>query len=433
MAAREEMERLLFYVLSESNRQLLVTKGLDSLPSQTRVAALRGLQDLGWIGHGGLADYESSYSLTKEGRRIAHSQPSIDSFPEGVRKHIENLRDLDSGTGCSRKKALRTAIISMFERGNWDSTLMTCIELRGIAKKTKDAEAEAFARFYEGRVEMIQNRWEEALESNLSAVEMYMEMGDRKGVCEANRALGIVYGNRGDHDSAIRCFESSLAMAELIGDDEAAARTEANLAIVYDLQGRYEESEDAGRKCLDWFLRNNDMSNACRTANNLGVLNLTQEKFAEAAEYFEKTISSCRQIGNMEVLGAALVNAGYCYSRIGDLNKALTCTDEAVSVFKEPNNLNMLALAYRNYGALEFRNSNRERAFEWFEKSVRTAKASKVDDTFAACCYEYGMCLIRTAKDPRLAKKLLKKSAVLYKDVGNNLRARAADRAASAI
>ncbi len=433
MAARNEIEKLLFYVLGESNRQLLISRGLEGVPSQSRAAALRGLQDLGWIGHGGFADFESSYSLTQEGKRIAYSQPPAGSFPENVRQHIDNLRELDSSTGCARKEALKRVVMSMFERGNWDSALMSCLELRDVAEKSRDVEAAAFARFYEGRIAMVQNKWDEALELNLSAVEMYMETGDRRGVCEANRALGIVYGNRGDHASAMRCFESSLAMARAIGDEEAAARTEANLAIVYDLQGRYEESEEASRRCLEWFIRSGDLPNACRASNNLGVLNLTQEKFVEAAEYFEKTISSSRQIGNMEVLGAALVNAGYCYSRVGNLTRALAYTDEAVSVFREPNNLNMLALAYRNYGALEFRHANYERAFDWFEKSVRTARESKVEDTFAACCYEYGMCLIRSTKNPRLAKKLLKKSAALYKDVGNNLRAHAANCAASAI
>jgi tetratricopeptide (TPR) repeat protein len=121
----------------------------------------------------------------------------------------------------------------------------------------------------------------------------------------------------------------------------------------------------------------------------------------------------------MEVLGAALVNAGYCCARTNENDKSLRFTDEAISIFKEPNNLNMLALAYRNYGYLEFHNSNLQKGFEWFEKSVRSAKTSGVEDTYAACCYEYGMALIKTATDPRLARKLLKRSSTVYRNIGN--------------
>jgi tetratricopeptide (TPR) repeat protein len=433
MAARREIESLIFYVLGERNRQLLISGGLEAVPKDSRVAALRGLQDLGWIGHGGFADFEESYSLTKEGKRIVSTQPSIDELDKRTISYVEILKSLDSSTGCARKDALRALVKVQCELGSWDSALLNCYELKGIAHRTKDIASSAYSHFYQGWIEMAQNRWDEALESNLSAVEEYMEAGDRKGVCDANRALGIVYGNRGDHASATRCFETSIAMARAIGDTEAAAKTEANLAIVYDLQGRLDESEQTSSDCLDHFLLSGDLSTACRISNNLGVLNLSKERFVEAAEYFEKTISSCRQINNREVLGAALVNAGYCYARVGNIGKALACTDEAVSVFKEPNNQNMLALAYRNYGYLEFKSSNREKAFEWFEKSVRAAKASSVEDTFAACCYEYGMFLIKCTTDLKLAKKLLKRSSATWRAVGNTARARAADSAVTSV
>lgn len=433
MAARREIETLIFYVLGDRNRQLLTSGGLEAVPTDSRLAALRGLQDLGWIGHGGFADYEESYSLTKEGRRLLATQSPADSLDARTKTYIEILRALDNCNGCARKGALRALAKVQCELGNWDSALMTCYELRRLAQQTKDIESLAFSQFYQGWVEMAQNRWDEALESNLSAVEEYMEAGNRKGVCEANRALGIIYGNRGNHSSAVRCFETSLAMANAIGDKEAAAKTQANLAIVYDLQGRFTESEKASITCLDLFIQNGDLSTACKISNNLGVLNLSRERFVEAAEYFEKTIASCRQLNNREVLGAALVNAGYCHARVGNVGKALACTDEAVSVFKEPNNLNMLALAYRNYGYLEFKSSNRERALEWFEKSVRAAKASNVEDTFAACCYEYGIFLVRCATDLKLAKKLLKRSASAWKAVGNTARARVVDSAIASI
>jgi len=42
-----------------------------------------------------------------------------------------------------------------------------------------------------------------------------------------------------------------------------------------------------------------------------------------------------------------------------------------------------------------------------------------VEDTYAACCYEYGMALIKSATDPRLARKLLKRSSTVYRNIGN--------------
>lgn len=433
MATRNEIESLIFYVLSENNRQLLIKSGLDGVTKEARVLALRGLQDLGWIGHGGLADYEESYSLTKEGRRIVATHPEVSSLEKNVHAHISALREVDGGTNGTRKDALKRIIVIECEMSAWDSALLNCYELRKLAERTKDIDSTAFTLYYQGRVELAQNRWDEALESYLNAIEKYMEAGDRKGVCAANRAMGVVYGNKGDHASALRCLESSLSMARAIGDRELEAKAQVNLAIVYDLEGKDQESEDASKNSLSYFIESGDSSSASRISNNLGVLNLSREKYDVAAEYFEKSIASCRAQQHREVLGAALVNAGYCYARIGEMERSLRYTDEAVSIFREPNDLNMLALAYRNYGFTEFRNSNIHKGIEWFEKSVRTAKASGVEDTFAACCYEYGMALIKSTTNPKLAKKLLKKSSTVYSDIGNQARARAIEARLAAV
>jgi len=282
----------------------------------------------------------------------------------------------------------------------------------------------AYALFHEGKVEMVQNRWDEALESLLDANEKYVESGDRRGVAMTNRVMGVIYANKGDHVSAVRCFESSLSMAKMVGDRDLEAMAEGNLGNIYDLEGRFQEAENAYRRCLAIFLESGDAVCTAKISNNLGVLNLLRDDYQMAAEYFEKTIEACRKIKNKEVLGIALVNCGYCHAKSGNLGRSITYTDEAVSILKEPNDVNLLALAFRNYGTIETRNQRYDNAFEWFEKSVRAAEASGVEDTVAACCYEYGMSLINAVTDLRLAKRLLKRAASIFRDIGNSSKAR---------
>jgi tetratricopeptide (TPR) repeat protein len=213
-------------------------------------------------------------------------------------------------------------------------------------------------------------------------------------------------------------------MARMICDRDLEAKAEDNLANIFDLEGKFDEAEKAHTRSLAYFLEVNDLASAARTSNNLGVLNMLRDRYQVAAEYFEKTIESCRQTKNKGTLGISLINCAYCLARCGDIARSVNYTDEAVFIFKEPNDTNMLALAYRNYGYIELRNSRYDLAFEWFEKSVRAAEASGVEDTFAACCNEYGMGLIKAATDLRLAKKLLKKAASLYRNMGDIERAR---------
>lgn len=427
MATRTEIDTLIFYVLDEPNRQILLKNGLGAVESEVRVSALRGLQDLGWIDHHGYADYGESYSLTKEGRRIVAAHPEVSSMPKCVVSHIEAIRALHSSSESERKENLKRLIAKECEIGNWDSALMYCHELREMGWVKNDPDSVAYSFFYEGRVESAQNRWDEALEAYLNSIEKFIELGDRKWVCNANREMGIVYGCKGDHASATRCFESSLSMAQLIGDKDSEIKAEANLAIIYNVEGKTEEAERANVDCLSYFMEKGDLLNAARTANNLGLSNTARERFQMAAEYFERTVNSGRALRNREILGGGLVNAGYCYARTGNTEISLKYTDEAVTIFKEPNDLNMLALAYRNYGLIEFRNGKIDQAFKWFDKSVRMAKSSGVEDTYAACCYEYGLALIKGLTNPTLAKQLLARAVSTYRNIGNQQLARIAE------
>ncbi|MFH1579644.1 MAG: hypothetical protein ABIE25_05730, partial [Thermoplasmatota archaeon] len=124
MANRNEIETLIFYVLGDTNRQLFVKSGFEGVPEDKRVSALRGLQDLGWIGHGGFADFGESYSLTKEGRRIASEHPETKDFDPNVREHIEALRLVDGESNGARKDGLKRLITIECEHGNWDSALV---------------------------------------------------------------------------------------------------------------------------------------------------------------------------------------------------------------------------------------------------------------------------------------------------------------------
>ncbi len=113
------------------------------------------------------------------------------------------------------------------------------------------------------------------------------------------------------------------------------------------------------------------------------------------------------------------MNAGRCYAKLGDVGRAISCTEESEAISKESNDLNQLAGAYVNYGLIEFRCLDLEKAFAWFEKGIRAAMASGVEETLASCYYEYGMALVESTANLRLAKKLLNKASTLFRNLGN--------------
>lgn len=420
MQSPKELQILFGYVLGERSRELLVSEGLDVIPENRRTAALRALQDLGWIDRSGFGHLANTYKVTAEGLRVAEARPDFRRFDIELKEHLDAIRASDSADVENRKAGLRRLIEIECDLGNWDSAEMYCHELRSAAGESEDTDTLALSYELQGRVERAQNNWYEALESYLKANELYVEAGNRRGVCATNRSLGIVYGSLGDRTSAMRCLEISASLAGDIEDRELETKARANLAVIYDLEGRLDESERLSVKCLRYFIEVDDFSNAARTSNNLGLLNISRERYQEAAEHFEKAIKLSVKMKNREVLGATLVNSGYCHAKAGRLERATECTDQAVDVFREPHNRNMLALAYRNYGCIDSARSDHAKAREWFEKSIREAKASRVEDTLAACCFEYGLALLRSASNPRLARKLLEKCSEMYEKLGNS-------------
>ena len=74
----------------------------------------------------------------------------------------------------------------------------------------------------------------------------------------------------------------------------------------------------------------NDKHHTAVALNNLGMARVVRNRFDEALPYFERVLTMT-SLGDDIAYGTSLTNAGLCYARLGDFDRAIALQRRAVS------------------------------------------------------------------------------------------------------
>ncbi|GAA1764566.1 tetratricopeptide repeat protein [Luedemannella helvata] len=193
--------------------------------------------------------------------------------------------------------------------------------------------------------------WPEHAVALSTALWRYLEVGGRyqdalavhAGAARAARTpsakahvltnLGSTHWSLGDHRTARRCFDRSLAAFRAAGDPAGQARALARLALVYERLGDYPQS----------------------------------------LEHLKAALAGYRQTGNRHGVGTQLLNLGALQRRLGDLAAAVARQREAAEIFADLGDRRLLGYSLGNLGATES------------ERGEHDAALQHLDEALAAC------------------------------------------------
>ncbi len=138
------------------------------------------------------------------------------------------------------------------------------------------------------------------------SLEIFREIGDRRGWVAALNDLAVGAFSRGEFATAAPLFEEALSILEEIGDRLAAERTRMNLADTLRASGNEERAGALFQQCLKSFTDLTDfdglawtMSHLARMASDRGGHGEARDLLTESLSLFEKTgdfvgVANCR-------------------------------------------------------------------------------------------------------------------------------------------
>ncbi|MBA2619314.1 MAG: AAA family ATPase [Rubrobacter sp.] len=158
------------------------------------------------------------------------------------------------------------------------------------------------ARLYADRslLSHLQNEPREATEFAQRALALADEAGDARARAQAHNMLGILAGNAGDGEAALRHIRESLTLAEALGDPESKVAALNNLALALGSRGETGEALETARTALELCARLGDRHREAALRNNMADLLHAAGRVEESMAHLKEAVAIFAEVGEMQ-------------------------------------------------------------------------------------------------------------------------------------
>jgi tetratricopeptide (TPR) repeat protein len=228
-----------------------------------------------------------------------------------------------------------------------------------------------------GNVYANRNLWETAIDYCEQSMDLSRRIGDDVGEAQARNSFGTVYFECGQLDDALSAWEEGLEIAEGIDNNELLAQLSNNMGVLSSVKGDSEHALSYYTKCTTLFECLEDYRGLAETYHNLGMTYMDVQKYAEANQWFEKSFSLAKDIGDVRLQAMVKLNRVELYTLINDNYAGLALCNQALKTFIQLKDRLGEAETYKLMGVLYGRTDNQDLAQSYLNESARLAQKYK--------------------------------------------------------
>ncbi len=257
-----------------------------------------------------------------------------------------------------------------------------------------------------------------AIECYKQATEIAKDIGDRCGECSGLGNLGFSYSRRGDTRKAIEYYEQAIKIARYMDDRRREGIWLAYLGNEYNNLGDSRKAVEYCEQALKIAREQGDCRVEGIWIGYAGNAYRNMGKTRKAIEYHEQELKISRKIRNRRGEGNALGNLGLAYDHLGEPRKAIEYYDQALNIAREigdrrneGNWLGNLGLAYIHLG-------EPRKAIEYYEQALKISREIGDRRGEGNCLGNLGLAYSHLG-EPRKAIEFLKQSLAIGKAIEN--------------
>lgn len=165
-----------------------------------------------------------------------------------------------------------------------------------------------------GLLLLLNNQGKEAKQSYQTAVKIYTNNNDQKGLAYTYGNLGHLYEKRSDYDSAFFFQTKAMKVLELIKDLDGIALIHENLGSIYEDKEQYDVAHLHFSKALDRFKVNGNAPMLIDAYNNMGDVLRKTGRYQEALIYTRKALQLSNETKAYSRLSSAYRDLGKTYN-----------------------------------------------------------------------------------------------------------------------
>ncbi len=191
---------------------------------------------------------------------------------------------------------------------------------------------------------------------------------------------GQRYLIRGDLARAVATFEESARLATESSSADVLLDTNILKGIALQRLGRWDEGDAALMASVTATRTAGDRFREASATLNRGTGYLVRDRYDEALPFFESVVSMT-DLSSYMVYAVALRNAGVCYARLGDFDRAITMLRRSVDVNEKRGPRLYLAQALGALGTTYGLNGSYQEALPYLRRALDVAtSAGMVED-----------------------------------------------------
>lgn len=211
-----------------------------------------------------------------------------------------------------------------------------------------------------------------------SALKIYQQLHDNRGISESYLGLGRIQDYLGNYDAAIKLYQKALSCCLKTPDETDDGECYNVLGVTYDNKGDFSKALDYYFKALLINIKHNDQNAAANKYSNIGVIMQELEIFPKALTYYNRALTIWEKLGDQQGISTVCQDIGDLYIAQKDYKKAISYLNRAYTIFKRLNDTEGLALVYYDLGLYNYYVKHPDVAMRYLKMSLRSAQQNKI-------------------------------------------------------
>jgi CHAT domain-containing protein/tetratricopeptide (TPR) repeat protein len=181
---------------------------------------------------------------------------------------------------------------------------------------------------------------------------------------------------KGNLDASSRHLDEAQDLARAIGASGLLAEIDFRRAVLAMLKGKLSDAEAGYHHVVDEAIRQNDPYLRMRAEGNLGYMLADLEyRFEEAIPWDERMLASAQALGAANDQARAMLNLGWSYTSLQDLDKAQPFLQEAARRFESNGNRRDAQRCLGDMAGILFAKQQYQAAGEMYQRALKMAIA----------------------------------------------------------
>jgi tetratricopeptide (TPR) repeat protein/transcriptional regulator with XRE-family HTH domain len=165
--------------------------------------------------------------------------------------------------------------------------------------------------------------------------------------------VGYASCELGNLDRARTHLTTALELYRELGDRRGMADVHLNLGIVARREGRYDEALGQGGRALELSREDGDQVGEARAMNNIGWCYLTMGDYQQALDHCRRAVTVHEAAGNQMGAGHSWDSVGMAHLRLGQPAEAAACFRRAIAAFRDARDEPYQAIVLSHLGDAE--------------------------------------------------------------------------------